>query len=673
RQEPCALIAKAQEEQRKKDPYARALLIEAGLAHACLTSVPIKKSHALKLIDGLFPFLEWQSTIDYLKNPPKGYQLPGVDVVGGLKKIRDKVSRGEYPNEYSFQNELTALIASAYDGHFYVDLDLMSVFKLGRPDIGPLVSVSQDGVKLPEVYVFSDLNATVKEGAKWKPSAVTQIDGEDAVDWLQKWSHHGGQRDLDSLYSGLFYSIPKIEQGWYGSFYSALGAYPGDNTTLTFENGTTRSFVNRASTREVWAGVKDGESFYHQFCNDDDAEERRKRRDNRHSAITTISQREVHFEKRDEPGKSPRPLFPKAVEEFGTGAVAGYFLDGRNDAAVLSITSLLAEDKSGGLHFQQYSAVVSRFLADCAKAKKSKLIIDVTGNGGGTVFMGYDVFKQLFPKNDPNDASNLRATDQLDFVGKKVNKALSDGSGGKQAESRRGKEFDASVFMDIHGRPRKNWKEFFGPDEVSGFKFTNLSTWDLGNKDVAGFAGQTTVAGYLDRANLPPPVFQPAQMVLLTDGACGSTCALMADLLRRNGVKSVVIGGRPRHAGRVEAVGGVKGTQTLTMSQIRSVAILTVDDLSSEKEQERLAKTPIGKVARNGDDALARIKEGGVNFRNAVHPDDSSKTPLQFVSEPADCRLWTTTPMLFDMNEVWRTVYDAAWGDGSSCTPGSIV
>lgn len=69
----------------------------------------------------------------------------------------------------------------------------------------------------------------------------------------------------------------------------------------------------------------------------------------------------------------------------------------------------------------------------------------------------------------------------------------------------------------------------------------------------------------------------------------------------------------------------------------------------------------------------SRIKEGGVNLRNAVHPDDDSKTPLQFVSEPADCRLWTTTPMLFDMNEVWRTVYDAAWGDGSSCTPGSIV
>lgn len=67
-----------------------------------------------------------------------------------------------------------------------------------------------------------------------------------------------------------------------------------------------------------------------------------------------------------------------------------------------------------------------------------------------------------------------------------MNKALSDGSGGKEVEALRGKEFDASVFMDIHGRPRKNWKSFFGPDEVSGFKFTNLSTWDLGNKDVGG-------------------------------------------------------------------------------------------------------------------------------------------------------------------------------------------
>ncbi|KAF3899656.1 TSPc domain-containing protein [Trichophyton interdigitale] len=495
RQEPCEMVSMAQKEQEKKDPGARKFFVEAGLAHACLTSVPIKKAHALKLVDGLSPFLQWQSTIDYLKNPPKGYQLPAVDLEGGLKGIRDKVNRNEYPNEYAFQSELTALITSAHDGHFYLDLDLMSVFSFRRSEIGPLVSVSQDGVKLPEIYVFNDVNATVKGGAKWKPSAVKQIDGQDAVDWLQKWSYYDSQRDPDSLYSGLFYSIPKVEQGWYGSFYSVLSAYPGANTTLTFENGTTRAFTNYASSGESFDEVADGESFYRKFCSEEPGEDRQKRREKRRSATTTVSQREVHFERRDGPGESARPLFPKPVEEFSSGAVAGYFVSGRDDAAVLSINSFVAEDRSGGLQFQQFSAVVSRFLAACGKAHKSKLIIDVTGNGGGNVFMGYDVFKQLFPKTEPNDASNLRATQQLDFVGSKVNKALSDGSGGKQVESLRGKEFDASVYLDTHGRPRTSWKKFFGPDQVGNFKFTNLSTWNLGNEDLAGFAGQLTVAG----------------------------------------------------------------------------------------------------------------------------------------------------------------------------------
>ena len=62
---------------------------------------------------------------------------------------------------------------------------------------------------------------------------------------------------------------------------------------------------------------------------------------------------------------------------------------------MLSINSFVAEDKISGLQFQKFSAVVSRFLAACGKAGKSKLIIDVTGNGGGTVFLGYDVFKQV--------------------------------------------------------------------------------------------------------------------------------------------------------------------------------------------------------------------------------------------------------------------------------------
>ena len=48
-----------------------------------------------------------------------------------------------------------------------------------------------------------------------------------------------------------------------------------------------------------------------------------------------------------------------------------------------------------GQSYSQLSAVVTDFLASCKEAGKTKLIIDVSSNGGGKVFFGYDTFKQV--------------------------------------------------------------------------------------------------------------------------------------------------------------------------------------------------------------------------------------------------------------------------------------
>ncbi|EFR02653.1 peptidase S41 family protein [Nannizzia gypsea CBS 118893] len=673
RQEPCEKVSLAQKEQLKRNPDARTFIVTAELAYSCLTSVPFKKEDAVKLIDGLDSFFSWQSTIDYLPDPPKGYLLPGVDLEGGLREIRDKATGNKYANEYEFQSDLTRLAASAHDGHFDLSLDAISTFTFLRDEIGSLVSVSPDGKKHPEIYIFSDLNTTATEKVKWKASAIKSIDGQDAVQWLQAWSYHDGYQDPDALYNSLFHSIPRYEQGSSGAFFGIGGAYTGPNTTITFENGTTREFTNYATFQQSFTGVVSGDTFYDTFCNGKlEQQQEKKKRD----VIMAVGRKEVHRHKRGVSGEAVRALFPKAVEEFKLGDVAGYFLDGdRKDTAVLSINSFSGSDKSGDLHFQEFSSVITRFLAACKKEGKSKLIIDVTANGGGAVFLGYDVFKQLFPNTEPNDASNLRATEQLNFIGSKVTALLADPKqrNSTMGLSMRGSDFDIGVYIDTKGDVLTGWNDFFGPEQVGGFNFTQLATWNLKSEDLAFASGDTVVAGYLNRINLPPPVFKPEEMILLTDGTCSSTCAIFADLLKRNGVKSVVTGGRPRD-GPVQAVGGVKGSQVLTYLQMYQVASLVYTGYSTVQERERLAKTSIGEMYRTGEYVLARTRGAGsggrVNFRNAVRPDDRSRTPRQFVNEPADCRLWMTQAMLFDMNKLWRAVYDVAWGD-SSCTPGS--
>lgn len=61
-----------------------------------------------------------------------------------------------------------------------------------------------------------------------------------------------------------------------------------------------------------------------------------------------------------------------------------------------------------------------------------------------------------------------------------------------------------------------------------------------------------------------------------------------------------------------------------------------------------------------------------INFRNAVRDSDASQTPLQFVYEPANCRLFYTIDDMYDMTALWGRVYNATWG-GAPCVSGSTT
>src|SRR5690625_2184675 len=102
-------------------------IVPASLAYDCLTSVPFKKEDAVRLLDGLSAFWEWQSTVDYLKNPPEGYMLPGTDIFAWLDDIRSKANADQYENEYAFQAEVRDLAVSVHDGHFTLELDAQRI------------------------------------------------------------------------------------------------------------------------------------------------------------------------------------------------------------------------------------------------------------------------------------------------------------------------------------------------------------------------------------------------------------------------------------------------------------------------------------------------------------------------------------------------------------------
>lgn len=122
--------------------------------HKCQQDVPFNETLAVKQIAWLQSYIQFQTTLSYLKNPPAGYQLPSVDLVSQLNAISQGASSGHYENEFEFETDIFSVIASVGDGHLTFIPFLMGAFLFSRKD--DLVSVSEDGIKSPKVYIRSE-------------------------------------------------------------------------------------------------------------------------------------------------------------------------------------------------------------------------------------------------------------------------------------------------------------------------------------------------------------------------------------------------------------------------------------------------------------------------------------------------------------------------------------
>ena len=58
------------------------------------------------------------------------------------------------------------------------------------------------------------------------------------------------------------------------------------------------------------------------------------------------------------------------------------------------------------------------------------------------------------------------------------------------------------------------------------------------------------------------------------------------------------------------------------------------------------------------------------NARDGIREGDETQTPLQFIYEPADCRIYYTPEMAVDQTAAWKTVADTAFNGINHCVAG---
>lgn len=180
------------------------------------------------------------------------------------------------------------------------------------------------------------------------------------------------------------------------------------------------------------------------------------------------------------------------------------------------------------------------------------------------------------------------------------------------------------------------------------------------------------MTGTGSRSNPPPAVFKPENIVILTDGTCGSTCTLFSYLMiMQNNIKTVSVGGRPL-TGPMQSMGGVEGAQVFNLEDIQRVATAAVI-LAPPDQQTQLRQGDTGLIVEGY--ALRRAatpgSAGAINAKNAFSHTDA-QTPLQFLNQPANCKFFYTKDMVMGPEATWKRATDAAFNNPNQfCVDGS--
>ena len=369
----------------------------------------------------------------------------------------------------------------------------------------------------------------------------------------------------------------------------------------------------------------------------------------------------------------PAPGYPSPFIREPNNLNSGYFLQGEgyDDVCVLSVPSFVGANVDEIL----FQIVNTYTINRCVAEGKTKLIVDVQANGGGTILQGYDLFKQLFPQILPYGANRFRAHEALDLIGEEVSwysgqfpRELTDNL---TLDNILATPYNYRTNRDVNYEKFQSWAENYGPHKYGpgNSSYTTLQRWWMSDPLTTINSGGIDISGYLGRSNITQQPFKPEDIVIVYDGYCASTCTIFSELMRQQGgVKTIALGGRP-NKDIIQAVGGVKGTNSYPWTYtLYSVELPFI--IAHYQTPDQYNDTALG--AYSNLPFYLGINYV-VNARDGIREGDTSETPLQFVYEAADCRIYYTPEMAVDQSATWKTVADTAFHGVDNCVAGDYA
>jgi hypothetical protein len=460
-----------------------------------------------------------------------------------------------------------------------------------------------------------------------------------------------------------------------GQFYSLNGLWTRQSMlNYTYANGSESSWEALAFVQGNQAkfNYTSGQELYDAFC----AVSNMTAPSNATTSNSTATQGPTA------PTQTAGPeYFPEPVARDPYNLLAGYYLkENYSDTAVLFIPSFSTSevDAITGLELPEnatagFAKAASDFISQAVTDKKSRLIIDLSANGGGTTIAGFNLFKLLFPATQIYSGNRYRNHNFSRLLMEGLNDYADEYDDAQTYSLARHWAWVGQVSPTQGSLGWDSYLNFTGPSTANMTALTGFQNFTANSNDLSPIQGYNSSIP----TTFSSPPFAPENIMLITDGFCASTCSIFVNLLTQQGGvnNTLVFGGMPSSSSQpMNLVGGTRGTEEYSFDQLASNAqevlefvqganasrpALTADQIAQYKELMPIPPS----------DFPLQFGGGGVNLRNGYNK--GSNTPLEFESDEASCRLFYTRQNLLDPQTTWVDAADAIWGSKQCAAIGS--
>ncbi|KAF8978465.1 hypothetical protein BGZ46_006447 [Entomortierella lignicola] len=494
---------------------------------ACYNAVPFDSTTASSILQSVYTiFADYYIFRDSALTPDlqAPFTSPPVDILEKLQTI----GKTKYTNDISFHTDISNVLSSLHDAHVSYNIDCYGTyFFLQRLNLyAPVINGQQS------LRVLHDFGGRGLEDCE-----VLTIEGKPGLAFIQEFtdsvslSKDAGVRQNHALASEVFSATS-------GDFILTAGAFSERNAlpekssveyVLQCSNSSSTVTVTDpwrvvASTPANFNSVK---SYVNNVCktppSTTGSTQKRALSDSKQKSLLPTIRKSVLYDDAASTPPKPSANSTSIVESLGFGnATAFYHLKQQPDTGIVVVFTFEVDDENSELD------TVVNALQEFQKRNVTKIIFDFQGNTGGSVDFASTLIQLFFPNKGQFDKvlpSNVRVDKSIQVLTQKVFKNPDAGL------------YDASTYIDFETKAQyTNDALFLTPVTLTRNGRSALYT------ELTGLA--TSVLNITDTVSGFPWTNNPNNIRILSDGRCGSSCALATHYLHSlYNVSTYAIGG----------------------------------------------------------------------------------------------------------------------------------